>query len=158
VVLAAVAWLRRLSPPRAERERMNVPSDVIPDELNALLDDLQRRGYLVTETRYDEASFGNAIIVLKHDATRIRLVRDRGQWFIEVAAAHDWFDPMIWRAFLEASEPSVEIIPLAVQAQWLLEDLGQIEVMSGLTQEQLAALDDLRTRRFAARMALPLDG
>ncbi len=138
---------------------MKIPAEAIPHEVEALLGDLERRGYSVAEKHYDKASLGDTLIILKRDATRIRVDRDRGQWFIEVAAAYDWFDPMIWRAFLEASTPSVEVIlPFAGQARWLLEDLGRIEAMSNLTKEQLAELDALRSRRAAARLELPLKG
>lgn len=137
---------------------MGIPADVIPPEAEALADDLQRRGYSVAEERYDEASFGNTLIVLERDTTRVRLVRDRGQWFVEVAGGHDWFSPVIWRAFLESSMPPVEIVPLAVQARWLLDDLGRIQAIGDLTEDQLADLNDRRSRRAAARRELPPSG
>lgn len=137
---------------------MEIPAKAIPHEVEVLLADLERLGYSTAQKSYDRASFGDAVIVLEHDATRIRLVRDRGQWFIEVGAAHDWFSPVIWRAFLEASPPQEEIVPFAVQARWLLEDLGRIEASHDLSKAQLAELDDLRYREAAASLGLPPRG
>ena len=134
----------------ARGNQTDVPAEVIPHEVKALLDDLRRRGYSVIQTNYYETVFGDAIIVLERDTTQIRLSCDRGPWFIEVrsrrltwtrpgwfGASSDWYSPKIWRAFLEASTPPVEIVPFGVQARWLLEDLSRIEASSGPTKKQL---------------------
>lgn len=79
---------------------MEIPVDVMVAGLFRLVDDLARRGYVVDGQRYDRGNFGNAEIVLSRDKTRARLVRNRGEWFVEVAPSglNDWFKPVIWRA------------------------------------------------------------
>ena len=67
--------------------------------------------------------------MLERETTRIRLVRDRGQWFIEVAGGDDWFSPLVWQAFLESSMPSVEIVPLDAQARCYLTISAKIEAI-----------------------------
>jgi hypothetical protein len=72
-----------------------------------------------------------------------------------VAGAGDWFSPVIWQAFLASSMPSLEIVPLKAQAQWVLDHLNRIEAMSDLTDEQVANLRVWRSRRSLARRELP---
>jgi hypothetical protein len=86
---------------------VEIPADAISREVRALLDELIRRGYVVGEERDDEDSFGNALVVLERSGTAVGVVRDRGQWFVEVADAGrgEWFAPVVWHAFLESSMP-----------------------------------------------------
>src|SRR5438067_1243370 len=108
---------------------MEIPAHAISSEAQALIDRLQARGYLAIEERYDERRFGDAVVTLKRDSTLIRLVRDRGQWFVEVCGpgGEDWFAPIIWSAFLDSSMPSLETASFDAQARALLDDLGRIE-------------------------------
>lgn len=135
---------------------MDIPAEVISPGAQALLDDLLGRGYSVGEKRYDNERFGDALIVVGRETTRIRLIRDRGEWFVEVAGADDWFSPVVWRAFLQSAMPSLEIVPFEAQARWLLEDLDRIEALDrDLTEDQLAGLRTWRSRRAQARRELP---
>lgn len=135
---------------------MEIPEDTVSPE--AVAADLERRGYSVVEKRCDDAEFGNTLIVFAHNSTRIRLVRDRGRCFVEVAGAGDWFSPVIWRAFFAARMPAIEAVPFAVQARWLLDDLDRIEAMSDLSDSQLADLNERRSQRAAARRRLSPNG
>jgi hypothetical protein len=138
-------------------DEMKIPGDVFPAEVQSLHDELLRRGYATVEELYDEASFGNALLVLERDSTFIRLLRDRGQWFVGVAEApgSHGFAPVIWHAFLESSMPSLKIPSFEEQAQWLLADLPRIElVLSDFTEKKLADLQAWRSRRVQAREAV----
>ncbi|MGH7643938.1 MAG: hypothetical protein ACRENX_13190 [Candidatus Dormibacteria bacterium] len=140
---------------------MQIPADAFLPPVRALLDELLRRGYAIGEERYDESSFGNALVILKRNDTVVRLVRDRGQWFVEVAGAAegDWFAPVIWHAFLESSMPPLEATSLDGQAQLLLADLARIETTnSDFSEQDLAGLQTWRSRRAEARRAMPPTG
>lgn len=53
-----------------------------------------RRGFRVLAGGYETKDFGNALVVLEPDGYSLRLVRDRGQVFVEVASPEDpgnWF-------------------------------------------------------------------
>lgn len=137
---------------------MEIPADAIPSTVQGLLDELLRRGYEIGEDRYDEDVFGNALVVLGRNDTLVRLVRDRGQWFVEVAGATggDWFTPVVWHAFLESKMPSLEAASFDAQARLVLGNLLRIEtVNSDLGEQQLADLRAWRSRRAEARRAMP---
>jgi hypothetical protein len=140
---------------------VEIPADAIPSAVQGLLDDLLRRGYEIGEDRYDEDVFGNALVVLERNDTLVRLVRDRGQWFVEVAGATegDWFAPVVWHAFLESSMPPLDATSFDGQTQLLLADLGRIETSnSDFSDQDLAGLQAWRSRRAEARRAMPPTG
>jgi hypothetical protein len=140
---------------------VHIPADAFLPPVRALLDELLGRGYATGEERYDEDSFGNALVVLERDGTLVRLVRDRGQWFVEVAGAAegDWFAPVVWHAFLESSMPPLDTTSFDVQAQLILADLGRIETTnSNFSEQDLAGLRAWRSRRAEARRAIPPTG
>jgi hypothetical protein len=140
---------------------MAIPPGELPDAAQALVDDLVHRGYTVKSEHYDEAIFGNFVIVADHGETAIRVIRDRGQLFVEIASAKgdDWFCPVIWRSFLESTEPPVDIVPLSSQLEWLLGHLDSVEVVNrDITETQLADLRSRRSRRAEARRLLPPTG
>jgi hypothetical protein len=139
---------------------MQIPADAIPPEVLGLRDELLRRGYGVVEERYDGASFGNALLDLERDGTFVRLVRERGQWFVGISgtAGSHGFAPVIWHAFLESSMPPLEVISLDVEAKLLLSDLPRIEsVISDLDEQDLAELRALQSRRAKTRRDMGLE-
>jgi hypothetical protein len=137
---------------------VQIPADAIPQAAQAVLDELIRRGYSITDGRYDENSFGDALVVLERNGTLVRLVRDRGQWFVEVGPAPGdvWFSPVVWHAFLESSMPPLETTSFDAQAQLLLADLARIEMANrNLGEQELAALRGWRSRRAEERRSMP---
>jgi hypothetical protein len=50
---------------------------------------VERRGFRTLAGGYDAESFGNALVVLESEDYSIRLVRDRGQVFVELASPVD---------------------------------------------------------------------
>jgi hypothetical protein len=125
-------------------------SDRIPPEGQRLLDELQRHGYAIAEERQGADHFGDALAVLACDRARVRVVRDRGQWFVEAAGARgdEWFAPVIWKAFLDGSAPPAEAASFEDQARLLLDEREAIEASGrALDEEGLARL------RCAARPA-----
>jgi hypothetical protein len=135
---------------------MPLPSEIVVPEVEALLVALTNRGYRITEERYEPDAFGNALVTLGRDATLIRVVRDRRQWFAEASADGwgDWFSPVVWNAMLRSSLPSIEVKPLEQQTAMLLDDIEQIEDASGQDGETLELLRIWRSRRAEARRNL----
>lgn len=137
---------------------MTIPPEVVPSDVQALLDELHHRDYLTNRIRYEEGSFGDSVVVLQKDRTFVRLVRDRGQWFIEVAGApvSDWFSPIVWRALFESSMPSLETASFDAQAELLRVDLSRIEATNERIDDSvLAELRAWRSHRAQARRGLP---
>jgi hypothetical protein len=130
----------------------------IPPEVERLLDELQRHGYAIADERHDPDHFGDALRLLERDRTRVLLLRDRGQWFVDVGSAHGggWFQPVIWKAFLEGSMPPLEAQSFEEQVRFVLEEREAIEVAAAaLDEDGLARLRALRAQRAEARRALP---
>jgi hypothetical protein len=127
---------------------LHVPPEIAA-EVRAVTDALAERGYRPVNERYDAGSFGNLLMVLERDAALVRLVRDRGQWFIEATprGADDWFAPVVWHAALVAPIPPAETLSFDAQAQLLLGDLDQIEAASAVGESRL--LEELRAVREA---------
>jgi hypothetical protein len=139
---------------------MKIPGDVFPAEVQSLHDELLRRSYTTVEELYDEASFGNALLVLERDGTFVRLTRERGQWLVEASetlTSHG-FAPVIWHAFLETSTPPLEVISFDGEAELLLADLARIEtVIRDFGEQELADLRVLQSRRAKTRRDMGLE-
>lgn len=126
-------------------------ADQIPNELGFLVDWLTRRGFRRTEQQIS-AEFGNRFTVLEREKCRVRLVRERGQWWVEVAApdGHGWFDLDIWRSCLEGGEAPLEASTLREQISYLRRRLSKIKKAvdrNGTVSACLARQGALRTRR-----------
>ena len=83
------------------------PTD-IPDAYRALFDQLIHQGFVAKVESPDDAVFGNRVALLAREETRIRFVRDRGQWSLEIAVpfTDEWFPPVVWMAHLGGQLPS----------------------------------------------------
>lgn len=127
----------------------------VPAGYEVLLTELVAAGFGLQISDPDDTAFGNQIAVLIHDAVRVRLVRDRGQWFLEIAAplTDEWFAPVVWMGFLEdelpdPTRPSPEAEAKFVADRWA--DFGAADPGSAL-----AALHAWQARRAEQRRSLP---
>ncbi len=103
-------------------------TDQLPEELAALTRWLTSEGFALAEQQSSEA-FGDRLLIYKREACRVRLIRDRGQWSLEIngSGQNGWFEAEIWRSCLEGENPSTGSIPLSEQATYLRKSLTQIE-------------------------------
>jgi hypothetical protein len=134
--------------------------DPDPDDGRAVEAQLDDRGYDLIHERRDDAAFGDTEMIFQRGATLVRLVRDRGQWFVDATASawEDWFAPTIWRALLTDSMPALGAADLAVQGRMMFDDLDRIEAAaSDASPRELEKLRHWRARRAEARRALPPD-
>ena len=100
----------------------------LPPPLQVLVSDLIGSFGMRARDRQASGGFGNCLIELGSDALRIRLVRDRGQWRIEVADARvpdEWFYVEVLRQLLSA-EPFELPLPIDDQARYLRKCLPQL--------------------------------
>jgi hypothetical protein len=119
---------------------------------------LHQMGFSAVSERRDDAAFGDTEITFERGSTLVRLVRDRGQWFVEATARgwSGWFAPTIWRSLLIGSMPSTDAVPYEGQARRLLDDLVSIaSVTDRASEHDLSQLLDWRSRRAEARRGLP---
>lgn len=64
------------------------------------------RGYEPIDQRVYEEHFGSGWVLLKRDEVRLRILNDRGQWFVEIgseAAQEEWFDARLVLAEIGAA-------------------------------------------------------
>ena len=99
----------------------------LPDPLAALAEHLRREGFERRERPPDRESFGDQVVALGGEGLDVTLIRDRGEWSIELAhpSWSERYDPDIWRAALEGTDP-MEPSPLADQAGWVAEQLDEL--------------------------------
>lgn len=122
-------------------------------EVRSLLQQLRARGYVVLHHLYAEQSFGNALIDLPRGCTRVRVVRDRGQWLVDMCDARDqqWYAPAVWRAWLTSSTGPTGSPAIGDQVDILLDDLPQVEAANERDDRARAAgLGDAQSRRTSA--------
>jgi hypothetical protein len=91
-----------------------VPSDSvslgIPECLVALVRSLRRDGFSVATETHDEEAFGNYQAVLENRTLRVRIVRDRSIWLLQIGGdglGDSWFGAGAWRECLEGTEMPV---------------------------------------------------
>lgn len=130
-------------------------------EVRSLLHQLRARGYVVIQQLYTERSFGNALIDLQRGCTRVRVVRDRGQWLLDMCGARDeeWWAPAVWRAWLTAWTGPIGSPAIGDQVDMLLEDLPQVEAANERDDRAPAAgLREAQSQRSPAWMKEMLGG
>jgi hypothetical protein len=117
---------------------------------------LMEIGFVVLRDSTDEEHFGNSLVLLRRGDTRIRVVRDRAQWFIEVAApnADAWFSPIVWLAALDGTMPDARTFSVDEQAQVIRDRFAGIDVVSSdHSDKTLDLLTSWQARRAALRRA-----
>jgi hypothetical protein len=62
----------------------------LPPILDRFVAELKEEGFSIAVDQTGQAHFGNRLLELARGDNRIRLVRDRGQWDIEVAVGASW--------------------------------------------------------------------
>jgi hypothetical protein len=70
-------------------------SDVVVDEALRAASPVVDRGYKLVDHRVYEQHFGSGWVLFVRNHVRVRIVNDRGLWFIEIgsmAAPEEWFD------------------------------------------------------------------
>jgi hypothetical protein len=134
---------------------MIVMSVELPDCLAGLVARLEEWGFSIAD-QTEGSAFGDRMIVLSSPPLAVRLVSDRGQWYIELARNdwRDWFDPDVWRSCLQNEAAPTDPRPLNQQAAFVLDNLQTFEdaVVSEQAAGLLRCLKEWRTRRSHRRL------
>jgi hypothetical protein len=110
------------------------------DPLTALAEQLEAEGFARTELGPDRENFGNRVLGFEADV-RVQLVLDRSVWTIEI----DGFDPDVWRAALEGTDPT-DPMPLDAQAEWVRANLDAVR-RAAADPATADRLDEIATAR-----------
>lgn len=126
----------------------------LPTEIVASLERLLQAGFQLTVQRGDGNV--NRTIEMQTDMFGLRLVADRGQWWIEGGplGQGDWFDADVWRSCLEERPASFDPSPFAEQVEYFCT---QHEAMAEAARDADLAqrLVRSRARRARERLGLP---
>ena len=126
-------------------------------ELPTTIDDLRTwliiQGFQEEERFYDSRSFGDWLIVLARPPCRVRIVRDRSQWSIDISGEHipRWYDTDLWQACLAGGEAVPRVIPLEDQIAFVRTSLDGIEAALRSPQELERCLSLQRDARALRR-------
>ncbi|MEW6747576.1 MAG: hypothetical protein AB1486_33005 [Planctomycetota bacterium] len=115
---------------------------------------LLKAGFQMGDEHFSPADFGNAYVVLERGCTRIRVVRERGQEFVELASSVEpalWFDADIVLQFLGTPGAGGSLRGLPYLSPLLAREASRIE--EAFTPPHFAVtrdrLNDLLARRQA---------
>lgn len=81
---------------------ITVGTTTLPSPIQQLREQLEELGFWFAEEEHRDDGFGDLFLVLTRRGLGVRLIRDRGQWSVEVSGSdlNEWFAPMVWRAYL----------------------------------------------------------
>ena len=99
-----------------------------PAELKQFAEAVQRAGLWLADSEQSQENFGNSVTVFIGPGVRIRTVKERGQWFVEVTGSgwDEWFSPMIWRSIIQGQVVATPTPSFNIQCQMVLDDLDRI--------------------------------
>ncbi|HWE01863.1 MAG TPA: hypothetical protein VG326_05585 [Tepidisphaeraceae bacterium] len=101
---------------------------------------------LVCQRREEQAAFGNKVLQYGNASIAVRLVSDRGVWYVEVADAAgrptDWYDAAILRDLLNGRGD--DVLPLRNQIETV--EINWPQIVSGF--------DPAQSKNTHARLAL----
>lgn len=123
--------------------------DISPEEILADLDAwLRSRGFELEEDHTDTRNFGNRIIRYRREYLSVRVVSDRGQWFLDIAPSSTdyWFEPHVWIVGLDRTELPNAASSFAVEADLLRARLGDIVAARG-DHRLRRRMEHMRSRR-----------
>ena len=90
-------------------------------------------GFELAETKYDESHFGDSVVTVFKGNLRVRVVRDRGVWLVQLSPgeSNEWFSPMVWNAYLNRDIGSLTTPDFSEQCRITIEGLERVEAMLG---------------------------
>jgi len=131
------------------------PLQDAPAAYKTLTAQLAAEGFVAQISDPDDTAFGNRIALYIHNEVRVRLVRDRSQWFMEIAVplTVEWFAPVIWMAFLDRSLPDPRRPSADQEAAFVTGRWRDLDVADA--PRAVEALWAWQERRAAQRRGLP---
>ncbi len=127
----------------------------VPTAYQGLAEALVSEGFAIQVGDPDDSRFGDQVACLTHDRVRLRLVRDRGDWFLEIAASltDEWFAPVVWMPLRSEGLPYPRRPTPVEEAEFVAEHGAEFD--SDDTPRLLTQLLSWRDLRAAQRRELP---
>ncbi|TFB87587.1 hypothetical protein E3O44_10880 [Cryobacterium algoricola] len=110
---------------------MTAIRDHLPLPLDDLASHLEAHGFILTEDVQEPISFGDGVLewALKGRA-RIRFVKDRGRWWIELGMVRgSWFSPQVCAALVDGTWATPQALNVEEQANEVVRYLGEFLTM-----------------------------
>jgi hypothetical protein len=125
----------------------------LPTSLQKLREWLEMEGFDLIESQYRDSDFGNTLLLFRRHGLSIRMIRDRGQWFVEAADADvtEWFSPMVWRAYLDGRVGAITTPTIDEQCQMFEDDLERIQIAISTDPDVFEHLRSCRAERAQSR-------
>src|SRR5258705_5487483 len=124
-------------------------SEEFPTSVSLLLSFLEGDRGLSTEQEWASQAFGDRMIVLRGQGLRVRVLRDRLRWFVQVGYERNpnqWFDMALLKEQITGhvgdDEPSFDEQTDILRANWK----RIVEMLTGPTASQASA--ELEQRRL----------
>ena len=129
-------------------------SNAVVDEARGAASPLLELGYQLSEHRVDEQHVGSGWVLLVCNDVRIRIVNDRGLWFVEIgsiAAPENWFDSRLVLSEIgnDQAEASTDGISLTRLCELLATTAPKWELLF-LSTTFFTARKSLRSREAAS--------
>lgn len=110
-------------------------SDFLREVGEAFRDPIERGALRVVRSTYDARLFGNAVVELEGRHLRLRVIRDRGDTFAEVAPVRrpsDWAPlEQVVAEVRGVGDPTPRLLPLSEMAQLLESSFDLLEARFG---------------------------
>lgn len=129
---------------------MMIDLSLAPSPIQELARWLAGRGCPLLPQAFDSPN--NQVLWATSPRGVVRVLADRGQWFVELAppGVDEYFDSAVWSSCLTGAEVSLELTSLAEQVAWLEDFLHD-----GPTSEySIECLREVRRTRAFRRMGL----
>jgi hypothetical protein len=133
-------------------------ADAVPG-IDVVLGWLGESGFIVVSDRAYE-SFGNRAVVLVKESVAVRLMKDRGIWMIDIAgpfgevpseSADIWFEPKIWRSYLDRTRPFPAPEPWDTQVSFVKTRLPDVRAAQLGGKDVAEGLRELEKSEAQAR-------
>ena len=118
---------------------------------------LLKRGFALTPSAQDDRATGDSCFVLESEDLRVRILRDRGQDFVEVAPTYhpeEWFDLSLLLQAFGAKNSPIELTDLEIEAALLERVLPELQkaFRSENWEATYRELRELQTQRIKERL------
>lgn len=127
----------------------------LPADVERFVATLEAEGFDLGDRRIDHDHFGNVLLLFIRHSMRVRIVSDRGQWFVEVGAVSvdGWFFPTVWRAYLDGSIGDLATPSFEAQCEIVLGKWAEMEKAVSSDADLTGQLLIARAKRSRARQA-----
>lgn len=98
----------------------------LPEAFGRLLARLEREGFEVALDKYYPQVFGDRVVELRRRRRRVRLVRDRGQWRVDLRVAGEWIEPQFLVAARDRRPPRRDVPPPEDAAALAMDALARM--------------------------------